>query len=352
MTPALKTLACAAATLCLAAPAAAQSTAKLYGLVEMSAGRFQDAGANAVTKAQSGNLTTSFLGLSGSEDLSGTLKAKFAIETFLRADTGEAGRFNGDAYWARAAWVGLQGDFGSTVLGRTTNQFFVSTLLFNAFGDSFGYSPSIRQVLTPTVVHPQMLPFLGDTGWSNSLLYSSPKAGGFSVNLQGSLGEGAAGSNGRNLGANLLYFGGPFAATVALQQVKQGISGFTPAIVATGFDRQDSAQLGVSYDFGMVKLFGQASQVKTRAATDTKSTIYGLGASAPLGAGKLLAQYGHATAQLPAGDVVSKTLTVGYDYFLSKSTDLYALLMNDQLSGVTPALGDGNTVAVGLRLKF
>ena len=347
MTRLLKSVALAAATLCLSAPAVAQSSVSLYGLVDVSAGQFQDAGAPKVNKVQSGNMTTSFLGFSGKEELSSTLKAKFAIETFLRADTGEAGRFGGDTYWARAAWVGLEGDFGSTVLGRTTNQFFVSTLIFNAFGDSFGYSPSIRQVLTPSTVHPEMLPFLGDTGWSNSILYSSPRAGGFSFNLQGSLGEGAASARGRNIGGNVLYFGGPFAATFAYQQVKQGLA-FAPAIVTTGFDSQDSAQIGVSYDAKVVKLFGQYSLVKTKAATETQSKVYGVGASVPVGAGKFLAQYGHATAEYPTSEVVNKTLTVGYDHFLSKSTDVYAVVMHDRLTG----LSNGNTVAAGLKVKF
>jgi predicted porin len=348
MTHPLKAVALAAAMLCLPAAAFAQSSASIYGLIDVSAGQFQDAGAQKIKKVQSGNMATSFLGFKGTEELGGTIKANFAIETFLRADTGEAGRFGGDVYWARAAWVGLQGEFGATKLGRTTNQFFVSTLIFNAFGDSFGYSPSIRQVLTPTTVHPQMLAFLGDTGWSNSILYSSPNMGGFSFNLQGAAGEGAATAKGRNVGANALYFGGPFAATVAVQQVKQGLSGFTPAIQSTGFESQNSVQVGASYDLTVVKLFGQYSQVKTNATTDTKSTIYGIGASAPLGAGKLLAQYGNAKAEFPTSEVVNKTLTVGYDYFLSKNTDVYALVMNDKFTNKAT----GNTIALGLKVKF
>lgn len=346
MTRTLKSVALAAATLGLSSAAFAQSSASIYGLVDMSAGQFQDAGAPKVKKAQSGNMATSFLGFKGTEDLGGTIKAKFSIESFLRADTGESGRFGGDVFWARAAWVGLSGDFGTTVLGRTTNQFFVSTLIFNAFGDSFGYSPSIRQVLTPSVVHPQMLAFLGDTGWSNSMLYSSPNMGGLSINLQGSLGEGTA--KGRNVGANALYFAGPFAATVAYQKVEQGVSGFTPAIQSAGFDYQASTQVGASYDLKVVKLFGQYSQVKTQATVETKSTIYGFGASAPLGAGKLLAQYGNAKAQFPTTEIISKTLTVGYDYYLSKNTDIYALVMNDKLTN----LDAGNTIALGLKVKF
>ncbi len=338
----------AAAALCLPALAFAQSSVSAYGLIDMSAGQFQNAGAPKLKRADSGNMSTSYIGFKGIEDLGGSVKAKFAIESFLRADTGESGRFGGDTFWARAAWVGLEGDFGSTILGRTTNQFFLSTLIFNAFGDSFGYSPSIRQVLTPTPVHPQSLAFLGDTGWSNSILYTSPSAGGFRFNLQGSLGEGAAGSTGKNVGGNVLYFNGPFGATVAYQRVKQGISGFTPAIQSAGFEHQDSAQVGVSYDFQVVKFFGQYSQVKTEAAVDTKSKIYGVGASVPVGAGKILAQYGHSTAEFPTTELKSKTLTVGYDYFLSKNTDVYAVYMNDKFTG----LSTGNTLALGLKVKF
>ena len=343
----LKSIALAAATLCLSATAFAQSSVNLYGLVDMSAGQFQDAGANKIWMAQSGNMATSFVGFKGTEDLGGGLKAKFSIETFLRADTGAAGRFGVDAFWARAAWVGLSGAFGTTTLGRTTNQFFVSTLVFNAFTDSFGYSPSIRQVLTPSSVHSQMLAWLGDTGWSNSILYQSPNMGGLSINLQGALGEGT--QKGRNAGANALYFNGPFAATVAYQRVQQGILG-APTIQSLGFDNQTSAQVGASWDFKVVKLMGQFSRVTTQATTETKSNIYGIGATAPIGAGKLMAQYGNAKnyAAGTRAEVISKTVTVGYDYYLSKRTDIYALVMNDKLTG----LSNGNTLALGLKHNF
>lgn len=341
-----KPVALAAAALCLSSvPAHAQSSVSLYGLLDLSAGQFQDAGTAKVSKVQSGNMATSYFGFSGKEQLSPTLKAKFAIEGFLLADTGASGRFSGDAFWARSAWVGLEGDFGSTTLGRTTNQYFVSTLIFNAFGDSFGYSPSIRQVLIPKS---QMLPFLGDTGWSNSILYQSPNLGGVSINLQGALGEGSASAVGRSVGGNVLYFGGPISATFAYQRVKHGLSGFTPAIVSTGFKYQDSATVGFAYDAKVVKVFTQYNLVKTEAATDTETNYFGLGLSVPVGAGKVLAQYGQATAEFLTADVKNKTLTLGYDYWLSKSTDVYAVYLNDRLTGAS----NGNTYALGLRVKF
>jgi predicted porin len=324
----------------LASSAQAQSSSvQLYGLMDMSAGQFQTAGAQKVWRADSGNMTTSFLGFKGAEDLGGGLKAVFKIEHFLRADSGSAGRFNGDAFWARNAYVGLQGEFGTTTLGRNTTPLFVSTLIFNAIGDSFGFSPSIRQVLTPNT-GAGMLPFFGDTGWSNSVLFSSANYGGLSFSLLGNLGEGSG--NGKNLGGNVLYFGGPLSATFAYQQVKNGAFG-TPA----GFDKQDTWQLGAAYDFTAAKVYGQYTSVKTAATVDTKTKVYGLGVTVPVGAGKVLAQYGNAKAEY--GTTVSnKTLTVGYDYNLSKNTDVYAIVMNDKVTNTST----GNSIAAGIRLRF
>lgn len=327
----------------LCAAAQAQSSVSAYGLIDMSVGQYQGIGATPkVWRAQSGNMTTSFLGFKGTEDLGGGLKGVFSIEHFLRADTGDAGRFNGDAFWARNAYVGLSGAFGTSTLGRNTTPLFVSTLIFNAVGDSFGYSPSIRQLFTPAT-GAGMLAFYGDTGWNNSLAYSSPNFSGLSLNLMGNLGEGAAGATGRNMGANVLYFAGPFAATVAAQQVKNGAFG-----IPAGWKSQDTVQLGLSYDLSVVKLFGQYTLAKTKATLDTQTKIYGLGAAVPIGAGKALVQYGNATAEYGTTEVVNKTLTVGYDHNLSKNTDVYAVIVNDKAT----ALAAGTSVAAGIRLRF
>jgi predicted porin len=333
MTRSLPLAAATAFGLGMVTMAQAQSSVSVYGLMDMSAGQFQAAGAEKVWKAESGNMTTSFLGFKGTEDLGGGLKARFQIEHFLRLDAGAAGRYNGDAFWARTAFVGLQGAFGASSLGRNTTPLFVSTLLFNPFGDSFGFSPSIRHWFLGAVA--------GDTGWSNSLAYNSPKYGGLSVNLLGNLGEGAAGAQGKNLGGNLLYFGGPFAATLAWQQVRNGG-------LPVGATKQDAFQLGGSYDIGAAKLFLQVGHIKTEAATDTKTRLYEFGATVPVGLGRLLASYGHAKASATAAGVTLKTLSLGYDHNLSKNTDVYAVYMNDRAT----ALDTGNTFAAGIRLRF
>jgi len=338
----LSCLAAAAVAASLSGAALAQSASSitLYGLVDMSAGRFQDAGTQRTLRAESGKMTTSFLGFKGTEDLGGSLKVKFALEHYLRADTGSAGRAGGDAFWGRNAYVGFQGDFGTSTLGRNTTPLFVSTLAFNALGDSFGFSPSIRQVFAPSTG----LAFYGDTGWNNSLLYNTSNPEGYNVSLIGNLGEGAAGATGRNVGGHWMLVTPTWGATIAYQQVKNGAVGL-PA----GFERQDTWQLGGSYDFSAVKLYAQATRVKTLATLDTKTTIYGLGASVPVGAlGKVVAQYGQANADFNPGEVKNRTLTLGYDHALSKLTDAYAIVMNDRLTNAD----NGTSVAAGLRVRF
>src|SRR2546423_10040908 len=206
----------AAALLALAGAANAQNL-QLYGLVDMSAGRFQPSGGSGVWRADSGAMTTSFLGLKGSDDLGGGVRARFAIEHFFRADTGQPGRYNGDAFWARNAYVGLSGAFGTTVLGRNTTPLFVTTLMFNAFGDSYAFSPAIRQLFTPALA-----PFYGDSGWDNSGSYSSGDDDRFSHSLLGGMGEGAPGATGKNASVALLFPKGPIGLAAGWHRGKNG----------------------------------------------------------------------------------------------------------------------------------
>lgn len=320
-------------------PAAAQSSVSISGLLDASIGSFQTAGTARTSQLASGSMTTSWFGFRGSEDLGGSARVNFALESFLRADTGNFGRFTGDAFFARNAFVGLQGNFGAVRLGRNTTPLFVSTLLFNAFGDSFGFSPSIRQQFTPTTG----LGFFGDTGWNNSMAYVSPAMGGLTAELLVNAGEGAAGATGTNLSAGARYFSGPLAAAATWQRVRNGAFG-TPA----GWARQETWQLGASYDLTAVKLFGQFSRVQTVATLKTGSDLWGMGATVPLGSGRVLLQYGAADADLLSSKVNNRTLSVGYNLLLSKRTDVYAVAMRDSLTSRTT----GNSAAIGMRTRF
>ena len=345
MISSLPVAALAAAGLVAASTAAqAQSTLRIHGVLDASAGSFQDAGAARDRRIDSGTLTTSHLGVSGVEDLSGGLKVTFSIEHFLRLDQGEAGRYSGDAFWARNAYVGLHGAFGKSLLGRNTTPLFAATTQFNAFGESFGVSPAVRQIFAPA-----MLPYFGDRGWSNSLAYTSNNGDGLTLQLMANLTEAAPGATGRNAAAGALYVSGPLAATAGLQLVRNGDGISTGTLSApAGFARQNTWQLGASYDLVVVKLFGLYTEVKTTAAANSKTKIWGWGTTMPLPGGKLLAQYGSATARAAGGETVHRTLSLGYDHDLSKTTDLYAVWMTDKITG----LSRGNTLAGGMRLRF
>lgn len=325
----------AAALAALAGPASAQ-TVSLYGLVDMSVGSFQAAGESKLKAAENGKMTTSHIGFAGTEDLGGGLKAKFALESFLRADTGKSARFDTDVFWSRKAIVGLESaTLGSLTLGRNTTPLFVSTVSYNAFGDSYGFSPSVRHYFVGALY--------GDSGWSNSALYSSPTWGGFSASALVNAGEGATGATGRNTSASVKYAIAGLSTMLTYQQVKNGV-----AVYPAGFEAQTTTQLNASYDFGVAKLFGQYGQVETDATVDVETRLFQVGASVPVGSGALLLSHGQAREEKGAATVTRKTTSFGYDHKLSRRSDVYAVYMNDKKT----SLSSGNTFAVGLRHRF
>jgi len=342
----------ALAGLLAAAGAHAQASVQLYGLIDLSVGQFQVAGSSKLKRLDSGNMSTSYFGFKGSEDLGGGLKAGFTLESFLLADSGGAGRVPGvDAFWARNANLSLSGGFGMLRLGRMGPPMFVSSLLFNAYGDSFGYSPTIRQYYNfPHGTQSNNAPLVGDSGWNNAIGYTTPRMGGLTANLMVAAGEGAANARGPNIGANLLYSAGPLAFTVAWQKVEaqgtlgRGISAFP------GFSSQSAMQFGASYDLKFAKFFVQYGSIETKATREVETKNLNLSASVPVGGGAILAAWGssESTTAGVAGKPESEMLTLGYNYKLSKRTDVYALYMSDKYTGKS----SGTTLAAGVRHTF
>ena len=64
--------------------------------------------------------------------------------------------------------------------------------------------------------------------------------------------------------------------------------------------------------------------------TDVKSPLYQVGAVSPIGLGFLMASYGHKDDDGTAAALHARTFSIGYDYFLSKATDIYAVAMNER----------------------
>ncbi len=345
----------------------AQSSVTLTGLVDLYAVSAKAPGVSGRTNGvESGGMTTSWFGFTGTEDLGGGLKANFKLTSFQRFDTGVPGRFTGDAFFSRDANVGLSGGFGAVTLGRGLAPNFLPTILFNPFGDSFKFSPLVLHKNVGLFSNPGYASSTpADTGWSNEVIYTTPTFGGLTVNLHYQFGEQNSSTNNdnrKNLGVNAVYMNGPIGLTGYYEhdQVNNynGNTGanapLTLITTAVGAANVPTTKkdwlLGGSYDAGIVKGFLTYGQTKTD-STNVEYKTTQIGASAPIGAGKLLASVASTKIDNAAATIPNKrtTATVGYDYFLSKRTDVYANLMYDRL---TSNISKGNAVAVGIRHRF
>ncbi len=323
-----------AALTCVPAIAQAQN-AVLYGLIDASGSNVKPVGSSHDRwQLDNGNMTRSYLGFRGNEDLGGGLRAVWKLESYLRVDSGSSGRFDGDAYWAREASVGLSGAFGTTVIGRNPSPLWYAVVNFNPFGESIGFSPSTRQTFAN---------LLGDTRWNNSVSYTNNPGDALRVNVAYNADETTGGGGGHNVGASLSYITGPFAATVVAERVRNSAQA-----LPTGFDQQVIFQAGATYDFNFVRVYGQAGRIKTEAAADAKTTLYQLGAAVPVGTGLILASYGHSRTSTSALDATDKQGSIAYDHFLSKNTDIYIAALYEKLSRVS----SGRSFAGGVRLRF
>ena len=340
-----KQLAVLTALAALGVGAQAQSNVELVGTIDTYIGSIRMAGdAGKVNEVGSGGMTTPWFGFKGSEDLGGGLKANFALTSFFQSNNGQDGRFTGDPFFSRDANVGLSGGFGSVSMGRGLAPNFLPTVIFNPFGDSFTFSPLVLHADVPLFNASNWQSTVpSDTGWANELIYSTPNVGGLSGNLHYQLSGMASGSgqSGKsNAGFNALYFAGPLALTAYYErdQINDPIATvFSPA------DTRKDWMVGGSYDFAVVKAYltyGQSTSLLMPKASTTS-----VGASVPAGGGKVMADYAQTAI---SGGKTRRTTSVGYDYNLSKRTDLYAIVMNDRITTYT----SGTSVGLGVRHNF
>ncbi|MGF6508398.1 porin [Paraburkholderia sp. 32] len=100
-----------------AAPAMAQSTVTLYGLIDEGINYTNNVGGNKLFELQSGTVQGSRWGLKGAEDLGGGLKAVFQLESGFNVNNGKLGQ--GGLMFGRQAWVGVASNqYGTVTLGR------------------------------------------------------------------------------------------------------------------------------------------------------------------------------------------------------------------------------------------
>jgi len=318
----------ALAVLAAAGAASAQSSVTLFGIVDAGIA-YTDAKTNLATGgstkvSQYGMMNSGYnssrLGFRGTEDLGGGLAAGFWLEAPLGVDSGTISNSN---FFNRRSTVSLSGGFGEIRLGRDYTPTFWNDTTFDPFGTN-GVGTNVINVAHNTLADSALY-----TRASNSVGYFlPPNLGGFygqamysfeeTVQIDGAFNSQA----GRYAGARFGYANGPLDVAFAYGQAKATDSITTETTVKT-------ANLGASYDLGVVKLFGELSQVRSEtetAAGTTTPKVNGwlFGATAPVGPGLIRASVGQARVSQDGADPRATKFALGYVHNLSKRTALYA----------------------------
>ena len=314
--------------------ARAQADGSAYGTLDFSYGRFENSGFDHRYRINSNSLSASFVGVNANYAFDGGWKPGINLETFLRFQDIDYGRNDSDKFLSRNAFVSLQSDYGFVRIGRLQSYLFETSTRFNAFGNSTGFSPSLRQLFLSGGLDGVQ----GDFYWDRALSYSTPRYEGLQGNFMYALGKGR--QRGDYAGSSVVYSRGLLGISLAAQRVhiNDGIADPTDEL---------TLQLGATYNFGWARVFGQFTHIRDQ-GLDVRSKISTAGVSVPLGPGNVLAQMAYTTSNGPAVDRKHTTTSVGYVYNYDSDIDLYVLGMDDRVGNQTRGL----SYALGVRYQF
>ena len=280
-----KLIALAVAGACIAPEAIAQTAnpVTLYGRayatfesIEADAGSVPTVNP-ALTRRNRVSDQSSYLGVRGTEDLGGGLKAFFQLETGFKIDQ------NDTTFAARNSGVGLQGGWGSVLLGRWDTPFKSALGAIDPWGDlTLGgiqagmMGGGVNNVATTT---------MGDRRDQNVVQYWSPSWAGIAVRLSYSANEARSSSpcagrpaggtcNPLSQGGSISYTGGPVYIAYAYHELKdqpmnslQLTVNTTGAITAIAFPvitppKQTLNMIAGTFTFGPIKFGAGYEKVK------------------------------------------------------------------------------------------
>jgi predicted porin len=399
----------ALAALAVAGVASAQSSVTLFGVVDASVSHYsstsrddrtgiafspvtglpvftpgfinQGSAKTSATKLANSGYNSSRLGFRGTEDLGGGLAASFWLEAPISNDDGQTGV----STFARRSTVSLSGGFGEVRLGRDYTATFWNDTVFDPFGtNGVGTNLIFTSSVGPNAIagSQQAVAGTGVTSVFSSnyvrapnmvAYFLPPNLGGFYGQVQYAFSEKTSysGANtpatlnqsraGKYVGGRFGYANGPLDVAVAYGSSTVGDNFYAGITTKT-----NTANLGASYDFGPVKLFGEFSKLKNKndyevtplvgTVNDIDITGLMVGVTVPVGAGLIRASYGHVKYDynLPtvlfgtdSSDPKADQLAIGYVHNLSKRTALYATVARIKnkngaalaVQGSTPYLG-------------
>ncbi|QFZ83231.1 porin [Variovorax paradoxus] len=345
-------LALAASTLALA-----QSTVTVYGTVDLYVAHAKS-GAASSTRLEDGGQTASRIGFRGTEDLGGGLGAHFTLESGFAPDTGN-GTLPGPAMsFSRQSFVGFSAPWGQIDAGRMYTPMFYALFKADPYGLNSVFSPI--NLVAATDAQTGITPFAARA--SNMVRYRTPASMEFFADLAYAPGESSALSHqsGNVYGGNVGWARKPYYIAYAFQRAR---SGSAAAPVASPATTTYQALTG-SYELPSIGLQLYASYVRNASSLPNVPTakLVNLGATYNVTPTSNLI-FGATQRKVAESERSQLAWTLGYDYYLSKRTVVYARwlrLLNRH--GASASLGtipviahSGNDVrvlATGIRHNF
>lgn len=300
----------------VAGTASAQTNLTIYGIVD--AGIVYDKNVTAGDKTwrlESGQHSGSRIGFRGTESLGGGLSASFTLENGFNVDTGTLGQ--GNRFFGRQAWVGLNGGFGAVKLGRQQTPVYNAMLAVDPF--AINLAGNAQRMFGTGLYFTD--PFLRT---DNTISYATPNIAGFTGTLGYGFGEVAGDRSAqRQLVAGVSYVNGPMNVQFAYHDANTFTLPGTVAALGTGVADLQTAFIGGTFDFGLAKAhLAFANTEADQAGTSRDSRSWLVGASAPIGSGTVLASFiRNDVRDIAAGE--SDQIALGYIQPLSKRTNIY-----------------------------
>ena len=225
---------------------------------------------------------SSNLGVRGTEDLGGGLKAFFQLETAFKLDQ------NDTTFAARNSGVGLQGGWGSVLLGRWDTPFKVVTTAMDPFGDltlgntnGIGSGGAFYNTAASNAFNRR------DT---NVVQYWSPSWAGIAIRLQYSANEARSSApcanapagtscNPLSQGGSISYTGGPIYIAYGYHEVKDaswttivataaGNAGTAPYAFGSAYGPKATANaIAGTFTFGPLKFGAEYQKLKRTVST-------------------------------------------------------------------------------------
>lgn len=322
-----------AVALALAAPAFAQSSVTVYGIVDVY-GAYTKGDATQV-KEGSGGLQGSRIGFKGTEDLGDGLSAQFVLEGGINLDTGGSGQ--GGALFGRQAYGALKGGFGTVSAGRQYSSIYFAGTDFSEFsnvavgastavigGFASGYEPFAGSSSTAVGAGSGSAINGGPDRVNNSVKYTTPSLSGFTGTLLYGAGEVTGQTNeNRLIDLSGRYTNYGLDAIVSFVQDKA-----VGATEATSTDL-NIITVAANYGFDAFHVTGGYMKLDDKRSLDLGGQGFWVGGDYRLGANLFKIQY----VQNKPEHVASSTTNaygIGYQYDFSKRTAFYTALSRFQ----------------------